>query len=305
MIEKGATITKFKNTQESALAILDASMDHWSSVWSISYNIERLKGQHVALKKTGHGAFLYADLISRIEAAWQRQVTLQSDLQASLDDGSLTSLFQKEQKQIKYLFEKYEQQLELLESPPEPAHLSDHSSDEETISSSSSHDSAPPSSDSHGETGIDDELVPSIRAAFTVHVDSATTDGPLDLNTTSSTAAPPSPQTSDVLSSDALIPSSHEAAEPAQDLMPMMPPSPSANPLQININAPQKNAARAEAVMESSTEPTQPPHALSAGTLNDAGRLSGRKPRGWMKDLLGRFKRMFQRKRSGREETVG
>ncbi|PPQ76456.1 hypothetical protein CVT24_013350, partial [Panaeolus cyanescens] len=262
MIAKGAGITKFKNTQESALKVIDNAVDGWRQVYNSPYHNQRVVNG--LLKATEHGSFLYKDLISRIEAARQRQLTLQSDLQAGVDDPVLQSLFQKEQEHVEYLLGKYELQLKLFETPPGPQA----------------------------------SLSPSA-----VHINSTTSEAPLDPNTTSLTVSTqPLPQTPDVHSSDSdLVPSSHETADLARDLLPSTPPSPSPNPPQMNINAPQADTAQAEAAMVSSTEPTQPLRASSAGTLDDTGRLASQKPRGWLKALLRRFTGMFRRKRASRD----
>ncbi|PPR04214.1 hypothetical protein CVT24_013296 [Panaeolus cyanescens] len=118
MIEKGADITKFKKTQESALAIIDNAAYNIIRGCCVAYTQANFEGKNVPLMGTGHGAFLYGDLISRIEGARQRQLALQLDLQASLDDPALQLLFQKEQKHLEYLLEKYEPQLGQLERAP-------------------------------------------------------------------------------------------------------------------------------------------------------------------------------------------
>ncbi|PPR00827.1 hypothetical protein CVT24_000814 [Panaeolus cyanescens] len=119
MIVKGAGITKFKNTQKSALEIIDIAVANGWGSNDYAYT-SRQVSSGIQLKETEHGAFLREDLISRIEAAQQRQLILQADSQASLDNPALTSLLEKEQKHTEYLLEKYEQQLKLFENPPAP-----------------------------------------------------------------------------------------------------------------------------------------------------------------------------------------
>ncbi|PPR04213.1 hypothetical protein CVT24_013295 [Panaeolus cyanescens] len=321
MIDKGSGITKFKNTQESALGNIDDALEKFVDVDDTAYNISWFAVQDVPLMNTGHGVFLYEELTSRIEAVRKRRLTLQLDLHASLGDPTLQSLFQKEHKHNECLLEKYEQQLTLLKSPPEPGRYTigpeidlvvSGSSDEESILSSSSHDPAPPSPTAHDETAIDDELVPSSRnsaapsndpdvasPAATVPVDSTTSNAPLDPITASfTTSTQLSPQSSVVHSGDAaLVPASREVAILPQHPLPLTP----SHLLHNHINAPQ-----AEAAMVSSTEPTHAPHASSARTLDDAGRLPRRKPSmGWMKALLRRIKGMFRRKHASKNATVG
>ncbi|PPQ80586.1 hypothetical protein CVT24_002718 [Panaeolus cyanescens] len=309
MIKNGAGITKFMNTQESAIATIDHALDNSFSAQGIAYLSRRKE-----IMQMKHGAFLYEDLTSRIDAARQRQLNLQSDLQVSLDDPTLQLLFQKEQKHNKFLLVKFEQQLKVLESPPEPT--SDDSDDDETISSVSSHDSTPPSPTAHVEPTIDDELVPSTRdsaapsedpdvdvasPAVTMPVDSPTSNAPLDTDTASFTASTPPPPQPSVLHSDddAFVPASPEVAILPQDPLPLT------DLFQNDMNAPHAEVAQAEAATLPSTEPTQPPRALPAGTLDDAGRLPSQKPRGWMKALLIRIKGMFRRKRASRGEIIG
>ncbi|PPR05566.1 hypothetical protein CVT24_003233 [Panaeolus cyanescens] len=187
MIKQGACITKFNNTQESALSVLDCALASWSICADYAYHVGIL--DYGELRETGCGPFLYEDLISRIETARQRQVTLQSDLKASLDDPALRSLFEKEQKYIEYLLEKYDEQLKWFKSLPGPQALSSPSA---------------------------------------VHVGSTTYDAPLDPDTTSLTTSTKAlSQTPDRDPSDGdLTPSSHETAQP---LLPLTPPSQSPN----------------------------------------------------------------------------
>ncbi|PPQ76457.1 hypothetical protein CVT24_013351 [Panaeolus cyanescens] len=118
MVEKGAGITKFMNTQESALDILDEVLDNWRKTYGVAYDIKQMES--APLKETGHGLFLYQDLISRIAMARQRQTAVQLEEEASADEPALKVLFQEEHKQLARLLEKYEQQLTLFVNPPEP-----------------------------------------------------------------------------------------------------------------------------------------------------------------------------------------
>ncbi|PPQ99495.1 hypothetical protein CVT24_005286 [Panaeolus cyanescens] len=113
MIEKGACITKFMNTQGSALEVLDEAFVHWFQAYGSAYYMDtRL---YVPVKET---FFLYQDLITRIETARQSQRALELNEQAGFDNPTLKLLAEKERRRIEYLLEKYEKQLKMLENPP-------------------------------------------------------------------------------------------------------------------------------------------------------------------------------------------
>ncbi|PPQ68878.1 hypothetical protein CVT24_007687 [Panaeolus cyanescens] len=117
MIAMGACMTRFMNTHQSALQIIDQSRGHWGSAHGDAYRL--YAEANVPLKETRCGQFLYQDLYNRIENARQRSRTLEFDLQeaSDSDDQTLKILLEDGLNHTKYLLKKFEYQLKALEAP--------------------------------------------------------------------------------------------------------------------------------------------------------------------------------------------
>ncbi|PPR04255.1 hypothetical protein CVT24_013346 [Panaeolus cyanescens] len=116
MIKKGARITKFTNTQRSALDILELGRRRWGLAYGNAYRLH--SELNVPLNETTYGGFLYQDLMARMESARQARKALefaQYDLDHDVDEPELVEA---EIKRIEVLLQNYEQQLKILGGPP-------------------------------------------------------------------------------------------------------------------------------------------------------------------------------------------
>ncbi|PPR03135.1 hypothetical protein CVT24_008488 [Panaeolus cyanescens] len=78
MIAKGTCLTKFANTQKSALDILTSSLEHYHKAFWCALLDDDM--DHDDLRQEAHGRHLYADLISRIETTWIKRNSVELDL---------------------------------------------------------------------------------------------------------------------------------------------------------------------------------------------------------------------------------
>ncbi|PPR04262.1 hypothetical protein CVT24_013367 [Panaeolus cyanescens] len=118
MIAKGTGLTKFMNTQKSALDILEAGREHWGRAVGNAYWQQR---QDMALGSTEYGRYMYLDLLGRIEVAWQRKMDLQRDItQASrVPDPELKAILGERLFETNRSLQKFATQLRAFGAPPD------------------------------------------------------------------------------------------------------------------------------------------------------------------------------------------
>ncbi|PPR03133.1 hypothetical protein CVT24_008486 [Panaeolus cyanescens] len=111
MIEGGTGLTTFANTQKSALNIIDSCVElsntaEYNVVNSISLGRDELR-------VTPYGRQLYSDLLGRIEEAWVRKSSLESDLaQTDSDlDPDLNALLKSQLQETIHILDKFGLQL--------------------------------------------------------------------------------------------------------------------------------------------------------------------------------------------------
>ncbi|PPQ76686.1 hypothetical protein CVT24_012252 [Panaeolus cyanescens] len=111
MVEGGSGLTIFANTQQSAITILDTCVKHSSkSKYNATNSIQLGRSQ---LCITPYGRRLYSDLLGRIEGAWVRKGTLESDLAQtdSAQNPELNALLQNQLQETIRILDKFALQL--------------------------------------------------------------------------------------------------------------------------------------------------------------------------------------------------
>ncbi|PPQ63632.1 hypothetical protein CVT24_004385 [Panaeolus cyanescens] len=108
-----ACITRFLNTQDSALVILDDCRAHWGSAFGDAYRVVDEKGP---LGDTYYGRLLYQDLLGRIESARTQKRALESELtqEEVRNNPALHSIIKTGLRTTDRILKKFEKQLDLF-----------------------------------------------------------------------------------------------------------------------------------------------------------------------------------------------
>ncbi|KAF9039036.1 hypothetical protein BJ165DRAFT_1495954 [Panaeolus papilionaceus] len=117
LIDQGAKIVKFQNTQESAFQILHNVVKHLP-------NSKEYAGLDSGkpIRKTSAGIAIYGNLLERIEARRQRLRAVEEDLKAELTiaNRELFNLLAKERTELDRDLQMFEKELEEFGPPPDP-----------------------------------------------------------------------------------------------------------------------------------------------------------------------------------------
>ncbi|KAF9042488.1 hypothetical protein BJ165DRAFT_1487371 [Panaeolus papilionaceus] len=117
MVQHGSQITKFYNTQSSALEVIDISMQGPGSATETAYGLRR---DRLPIRDTDHGRCLYLDLVDRIQRARQRTRFLRLDLSQpeTLADNDLVAILGSQLDEAEQMQVEFERQLVEFGPPP-------------------------------------------------------------------------------------------------------------------------------------------------------------------------------------------
>ncbi|PPQ79290.1 hypothetical protein CVT24_007253 [Panaeolus cyanescens] len=119
MIEGGAILTTFTNTQKSALGILNTCVRcSGKAKWAAASSLDLHKS---IFRITPYGQQLYMNLLGRIEDVWLRKQTLESDLMATnaTQDATLNTLLRGQLQETHLILDKFATQLAEFGSAPD------------------------------------------------------------------------------------------------------------------------------------------------------------------------------------------
>ncbi|PPQ83607.1 hypothetical protein CVT24_005420 [Panaeolus cyanescens] len=116
LLDRGAQLAKFHNTQASAMKILDLTSCEGNLEW---FQFENQEGERSDVRRKPFGINLYSDLVDRIEGLQSRETTLISELEEiAANEEELRSILESDLQEVHNLLDRFQRDLQALGPPP-------------------------------------------------------------------------------------------------------------------------------------------------------------------------------------------